>query len=46
MSGCSARAVTKILGQQIIVDVEAGAAGTLAPAMLMNAKPDGQSLAA
>ena len=36
---------TKILGQQVIIDVKAGAAGTLAPAMLMNAKPDGQTLA-
>lgn len=38
-------AVTKILGQQIVVDVKPGAAGTLAPAMLLNAKPDGQTLA-
>ena len=37
--------VTKVLGQQVIVDVKAGAAGTLAPAMLVNAKPDGQTLA-
>ena len=37
--------VTKVLGQQVIVDVKAGAAGTLAPAMLLNAKPDGQTLA-
>jgi len=37
--------VTKILGQQVVVDVKAGAAGTLAPAMLMNAKPDGHQLA-
>jgi tripartite-type tricarboxylate transporter receptor subunit TctC len=35
----------KILGQQIIVDVRPGAAGTLAPAMLLNAKPDGYQLA-
>ena len=35
----------KILGQQIIVDVRPGAAGTLAPAMLLNAKPDGHQLA-
>lgn len=40
-----AETVGKSLGQQVIVDVRAGAAGTLAPAMLMNAKPDGQSLA-
>ncbi len=31
--------------QQIIVDVKAGAAGTLAPAMLLGARPDGQTLA-
>ncbi len=37
--------VSKVLGQQVIVDVKAGAAGTLAPAMLLNAKPDGQTLA-
>ena len=37
--------VTKVLGQQIVVDVKAGAAGTLAPAMLLNARPDGQTLA-
>ena len=40
-----AETIGKSLGQQVIVDVRAGAAGTLAPAMLMNAKPDGQSLA-
>jgi tripartite-type tricarboxylate transporter receptor subunit TctC len=37
--------VSKILGQQVLVDVKAGAAGTLAPAMLLNAKPDGHALA-
>ncbi len=37
--------VTKILGQQVIVDVKPGAAGTLAPAMLLNAKSDGHQLA-
>lgn len=37
--------VTRILGQQIVVDVKPGAAGTLAPAMLLNAKPDGYQLA-
>ena len=37
--------VGKILGQQIIIDIRPGAAGTLAPAMLLNAKPDGQTLA-
>jgi len=35
----------KILGQQIVVDVRPGAAGTLAPAMLLNARPDGYQLA-
>lgn len=35
----------KILGQQVIVDVKPGAAGTLAPAMLLNAKPDGHAIA-
>jgi tripartite-type tricarboxylate transporter receptor subunit TctC len=33
------------LGQQIIVDSRPGAAGTLAPAMLLNARPDGHQLA-
>ena len=37
--------VGKTLGQQIIIDIKPGAAGTLAPAMLLNAKPDGQTLA-
>jgi tripartite-type tricarboxylate transporter receptor subunit TctC len=37
--------VGKILGQQIVIDIKPGAAGTLAPAMLLNAKPDGQTLA-
>ena len=37
--------VTKLFGQQVVVDVKPGAAGTLAPAMLLNAKPDGQTLA-
>ena len=40
-----AETVAKILGQQVLVDIKAGAAGTLAPAMLLNAKPDGQTLA-
>ncbi len=40
-----AEAVGKILGQQIIIDIKPGAAGTLAPAMLLNAKPDGYTLA-
>src|SRR4029453_8646554 len=35
--------VTKVLGQQVIVDVEAGAAGTLSPAMLLTPNPDGQT---
>ena len=33
------------LGQPILVDARPGAAGTLAPAMLVNAKPDGHRLA-
>jgi tripartite-type tricarboxylate transporter receptor subunit TctC len=31
--------------QPILIDVKAGAAGTLAPAQLMNAEPDGHALA-
>ncbi len=38
-------AAGKILGQQIIVDVKPGAAGTLAPALLLNARSDGHALA-
>jgi tripartite-type tricarboxylate transporter receptor subunit TctC len=34
-----------ILGQQILVDSRPGAAGTLAPAMLLNARADGHQLA-
>ena len=37
--------VAKILGQPVLVEIKAGAAGTLAPAMLMNAKPDGHAFA-
>ncbi len=37
--------VSKVLGQQVLVEARAGAAGTLAPAALMGAKPDGHSLA-
>jgi tripartite-type tricarboxylate transporter receptor subunit TctC len=37
--------VTKVLGQQVVVDIKPGAAGTLAPAMLVNARPDGQAIA-
>jgi len=33
------------LGQPIVVDSRPGAAGTLAPALLLNAKPDGHQLA-
>jgi tripartite-type tricarboxylate transporter receptor subunit TctC len=33
------------LGQPILVDSRPGAAGTLAPAMLLNARPDGHQLA-
>lgn len=34
-----------LLGQPILVDSRPGAAGTLAPALLLNAKPDGHQLA-
>jgi tripartite-type tricarboxylate transporter receptor subunit TctC len=34
-----------ILGQPILVDSRPGAAGTLAPALLLNAKPDGHQIA-
>ena len=37
--------VGRILGQQVLVEARAGAAGTLAPAALMSAKPDGHTLA-
>ena len=37
--------VGKVLGQQILVEARAGAAGTLAPAALMSAKADGHTLA-
>ena len=37
--------VGKLLGQQVLVEARAGAAGTLAPAALMSAKPDGHTLA-
>jgi tripartite-type tricarboxylate transporter receptor subunit TctC len=37
--------VGKLLGQPVVVEIKAGAAGTLAPAQLMNAKPDGHALA-
>ena len=37
--------VGRILGQQVLVEARAGAAGTLAPAALVNAKPDGHTLA-
>ena len=40
-----AEKVGKTLGQPIQVEVKAGAAGTLAPAQLMTAKPDGHALA-
>lgn len=40
-----AERVGRILGQQVLVEVKAGAAGTLAPAALMPTKPDGHSLA-
>jgi tripartite-type tricarboxylate transporter receptor subunit TctC len=37
--------VSRILGQSVLVEIKAGAAGTLAPAQLLNAKPDGHQLA-
>lgn len=37
--------VSKMLGQQVLIDAKPGAAGTLAPATLMTAKPDGYQLA-
>lgn len=37
--------ISKVLGQQVLVEARAGAAGTLAPAALMGTKPDGQTLA-
>ena len=40
-----AERVGRMLGQQVLVEVKAGAAGTLAPAQLMSAKSDGHSLA-
>ena len=40
-----AERVGKILGQQVLVDIKAGAAGTLAPATLVNAAPDGHTIA-
>ena len=37
--------VSKVLGQPILVEIKAGAAGTLAPAQLMTARNDGHWLA-
>lgn len=37
--------VSKVLGQQILIEAKPGAAGTLAPAQLLSAKPDGHTLA-
>ena len=37
--------VSKVLGQPVLVEARAGAAGTLAPAALMSARSDGHSLA-
>jgi tripartite-type tricarboxylate transporter receptor subunit TctC len=37
--------VGKVLGQQVLVEARAGAAGTLAPAALRGVKPDGHTLA-
>ena len=37
--------VSKILGQQVLVDIKAGAGATLAAAQMLNVKPDGQIIA-
>jgi tripartite-type tricarboxylate transporter receptor subunit TctC len=37
--------VSRLLGQPVLIEVKAGAAGTLAPAQLMSARPDGHALA-
>jgi tripartite-type tricarboxylate transporter receptor subunit TctC len=37
--------VSKALGQQVIVDVKAGAGATLAAAQMVNVKPDGHTIA-
>ena len=39
-----AEAMTRILGQQVVVENKAGASGTLAPAALVTAKPDGYTI--
>ena len=40
-----AERVSRILGQQVLIEAKPGAAGTLAPAALMTARPDGHTLA-
>ncbi|QQS14366.1 MAG: tripartite tricarboxylate transporter substrate binding protein [Rhodospirillales bacterium] len=40
-----AERVSKALGQQVIVDVKAGAGATLAAAQMVNVKPDGHTIA-
>lgn len=40
-----AEKVSRILGQQVLIESKPGAAGTLAPAALLSAKPDGHTLA-
>lgn len=40
-----AEKVSRILGQQVLIEQKTGAAGTLAPAALLSAKPDGHTLA-
>ena len=40
-----AERVGRILGQQVLVEVKAGAAGTLAPVAMLQGKPDGLTLA-
>lgn len=39
-----ALAAGKVLGQSMVVDIAAGAAGTLGPAKLLNVRPDGYTL--
>lgn len=40
-----AERVSRILGQQVLIEAKPGAAGTLAPAALLTARPDGHTLA-
>lgn len=40
-----AERVSRILGQQVLVDIKAGAGATLAAAQMVNVKPDGHTIA-